>query len=297
MAACVAALGADAAAARKTRVVIFPFAASGAEQRIYAQSLAQAVAKALDGALLEARVASARPSGDDPATVAAAARVLGGSLAVVGSVAPGGPDEVRLRARLIDVRRRATTGTAVETRAQVERLDQGAAVLGGALKAQAEAWLQQAGAATQPRGPAALVYGVDAPLGADGADPRVTATRTAYRFVRRELRHRPIPVPTYGLVPARVAAKAAADAGCAGAIMMRVESFALGQGRIPTAVARVTVRATSADVRVVRDRPFHISVPRRSGEGRDVLMSRVVAEVFGRMVGELRQVLAPRPIP
>lgn len=285
-----------AGAAPRTRVVVFPFAARGAEQRIYTKSLAQAVARALDGALLETRIAGSRPSGDD-AAFAAAARTLGAALAVVGDVGPGGADEVHLRAYLVDVGRRSLTGTAVETRAQVERLDQGAAVLGGALKAQAEAWLQKAAPATQPRPPLALVYGVDAPLVADGVDPRVAATRTAYRFVRRELRHRPVPVATYGLVPARVAATAATEGGCTGAIMMRIDQLSLLQGRVPTAVARVTVRAVSADARVVRDRAVTVTVARRAGEGRDVVASRVVAEAFGRLVADLRQVLAPRPNP
>jgi hypothetical protein len=297
VAACVVTVAADAAAAPRTRVVIFPFAARGAEQRIYTNSLAKAVAKALDGVLLETRVADKRPAGDDTAAFAAAARTLDGALALVGDVGPGGPDEVHLRAHLIDVGRRVATGTAVETRAQVERLDQGAAVLGGALKAQAEAWLQRAGPATLPRGPAALVYGVDAPLSADGVDARVAATKTAYRFVRRELRHRPIPVATYGLIPTRVAAMAAAEAGCAGAIMMRIDQLSLVPGRIPTAVARVTVRGVSADARVVRERTLTVSVARRPGEGRDVVSSRVVAECFGRLIADLRQVLAPRSIP
>jgi hypothetical protein len=294
---CVVTVAADASAARRTRVVIFPFAARGPEQRIYTNSLAQAVAKALDGTLLETRVAGKRPAGDDPAVFAAAARTLEGSLAVVGDVGPGGPDEVQLRAYLIDVARRAATGTVVETRAQVERLDQGAAVLGGALKAQAEAWLQRAAPATQASGPAALVYGVDAPLGSDGVDARVAATKTAYRFVRSELRHRPIAGPTYGLIPARVAAMAAAAADCTGAIMMRIDEVSFLEGRVPTAVGRVTLRAVSADARVVRERTLTVNVARRPGEGRDVILSRVVAEVFGRLIGDLRQVLAPRPIP
>jgi hypothetical protein len=291
--ACAVTAAADAAAARRTRVVIFPFAARSAEQRIYTKSLAQAVAKALDGALLETRIVGTRPAGDDHAAFAAAARAQGGALAVVGDVGPGGTDEVQLRARLIDATRKSVTGSAVETRAQVERLDQGAAVLGAALKAQAEAWLQRQGPATQPPGPMALVYGVDAPLGSDGIDVRVAATKTAYRFVRRELQYRPIPITTYGLVPTRVAAMAAADAGCTGAIMMRIDQLNLVEGRVPTAVARVTMRAVSADARVTRERTLTVSVARRLDERRDVVATRVVAEVFGRLVADLRQALAP----
>jgi hypothetical protein len=294
--ACVA-LAAEAGAAPRPRVVIFPFAARAAEQRIYTQSLAKAVAKAIDGQLLGARVAEKRPPGDQTAAFADAARALGGALAVVGDVGPAGADEVLLRARLVDVGRGAFTGTEVETRAQVERLDQGAAVLAAALRAQAEAWLQRAGPATQPRGPAALVYGVEVPMGPDGVDGRVAATKTAYRVVRRELRHRPIAAPTYGLVPVRVAATAATDAGCTGAIMMRVETLALVQGQIPTAVARVTLRAVSADARVVRERTVTVNVARRAGERRDAVAARVVAEVLGRLAGDLRQVLAPRANP
>ena len=290
-------MAADAGAAPRPRVVIFPFAARGAEQRIYTHTLAKAVAKAIDGQLLETQVADKRPAGDDAAAFASAARALGGALAVVGDVGPGGTDEVQLRAHLVDVAAGAKTGTVVETRAQVERLDQGAAVLGGALRAQAEVWLQRAGPATQPRGPAALVYGVEVPVGPEGVDARVAATRTASRLVRRELRHRPIPVPTYGLVPTKVAAMAAADAGCVGAIMMRIDMLSLVQGRVPTAVARVTLRAVSADARVVRERTLTVSVARHPTEGRDVVASRVVTEVMGRLATDLRQVLAPRTNP
>jgi hypothetical protein len=290
-------VAADAGAAGRPRVVIFPFAARGAEQRIYTQSLAKAVAKAIDGQLLETRVAEKRPPGDEPAAFADAARALGGALAVVGDVGPGGPDEVQLRAYLVDVGRGAMTGTVVETRAQVERLDQGAAVLGGALRAQGEAWLPRAGPATQPRGPAALVYGVEVPLGPEGVDARVAATKTAYRIVRRELRHRPIAAPAYGLVPTRVAAAAAADAGCTGAVMMRFDTLSLVEGRVPTAVARVTLRAVSADARVVRERTLTVNVARRVGEGRGVVASRVVTEMMGRLAADLRQVLAPRANP
>jgi hypothetical protein len=287
----------EAAAARRPRVVIFPFAARAAEQRIYTHTLAKAVGKAIDGQLLETLVAQKRPVSDDSESFAAAARVLGGVLAVVGDVGPGGADEVQLRAQLVDVAAGRMTGTAVETRAQVERLDQGAAVLAGALRAQAEAWLQRKGPATQPRGPAALVYGVEVPVGPDGVDARVAATRTAYRIVRRELQHRPIASPTYGLVPTKVAASAATDAGCAGAIMMRVDSLSLPPGRVPTAVARVTLRAVSADAQVVRERTLTVTVARGPTEGRDVVASRVVTEVMGRLAADVRQVLAPRTNP
>jgi len=274
-------------------VVVFPFASRSPEVRIFAMSLAQAVVKGLGGVPLEGVQAAKRPFAEDATAVASDAAALGGALAVIGEVGTVEQEEVRLSARLIDVAAKAEEGVPVETRIAASRIDEGASVLAAALRARALAWLGKAKAAERATLAPLLVYGVDVPLGPDGADARVAATRAAYKYVRREFRCRPVPAPTYGIVATKVAALQAAQAGCRAAIMVRVESLWHEAPTAQAAQARVFVRMVSADGARARDRVLSFQLERKVGETREALASRAVTEALRRLAYDLRTVVGP----
>ncbi|HEY3352363.1 MAG TPA: hypothetical protein VGQ83_03875 [Polyangia bacterium] len=287
--------GPAAAQPRRTAVVVFPFAARTAEQRIYGQSLARAVAKSLETAPgLRPIVATQRPASDEPAPLAAAARALGGELCVAGVIEPDRADHVRLHAVVVNVARRTRQGPPTDVVARLERLDEAAGELARALRPGLEGpAAPPASSPASQAAPALLVFGVDAPVAGAGPDVRVPATRSAYLFVRRRLHLKPVPEARYGFTGVATAAAAAAAAGCRGALMVRVERLTATPGQPPGTDGRVTLRIVAADGRRWRDRAVAVRVQHFYGEPRDRVAQRIVASALERALPELEEVLGP----